>query len=261
MQLDPVALVGGVRLIACGEVASTNTQALDFARRGERGPLWVTARQQTAGRGRGGTVFVSDPGNLFATLLLTDPAPPAQAAQLSFVSALAVYDAVAGLAPSAAPLLSLKWSNDVLIGRAKVAGILIESETVAGPSLAAVIGIGVNCASHPRDIPYPATSLAACRALVAPEHLFQALSASMLHRLAQWNRGADFASVRTQWLSRAIGMGESIRVRLGERELRGAVEALDETGRLVLRLADDRAELIAAGEVFGMADVDHPAER
>jgi len=261
MQLESVALVAGVRLIACGEVVSTNTQALGFARRGERGPLWVTARRQTEGRGRRGNAWVSETGNLFASLLLTDPAPPAQAAQLSFVSALAVYDAVSGLTPAVAPLLSLKWPNDVLIGRAKAAGILIEGETVAGPSLAAVIGIGVNCASHPRDIPYPATSLAACRAFVAPEHLFQALSASMLHRLAQWNRGADFASVRAHWLSRAVGLGESIRVRLGGRELKGRFEALDETGRLVLRLADGRAELIAAGEVFGMADFDHPAER
>jgi BirA family transcriptional regulator, biotin operon repressor / biotin---[acetyl-CoA-carboxylase] ligase len=261
MQLESVALVAGVRLIACGEVTSTNTQALAFARRGERGPLWVTARRQTEGRGRRGNGWVSDSGNLFASLLLTDPAPPAQVAQLSFVSALAVYDAVADLAPAVAPLLSLKWPNDVLIGRAKVAGILIEGETVAGQSLVAVIGIGVNCASHPRDIPYPATSLAACRASVAPEHLFQALSASMLRRLAQWNRGADFASVRAQWLSRAVGLGESIRVRLGGRELKGRFEALDETGRLVLRLADDRAELIAAGEVFEMADFGHPAER
>jgi len=261
MQLDPVALVAGVRLIACGEVASTNTQALAFARRGERGPLWVTARRQTAGRGRGGTVFVSEPGNLFASLLLTDPAPPAHAAQLSFVSALAVYDAVAGLAPPVAPLLSLKWPNDLLISRAKVAGILIESETVAGQSLAAIIGIGVNCASHPRDLAHPATSLAACRAFVAPEDLFQALSASMLRRLRQWNRGAEFAAIRAQWLARAVGLGESIRVRLGERELKGRFEALDDAGRLVLRLADGRTESIAAGEVFGMADLGHPAER
>jgi BirA family biotin operon repressor/biotin-[acetyl-CoA-carboxylase] ligase len=261
MQLDPVALVAGVRLIACGEVGSTNTQALAFARRGERGPLWVTARRQTAGRGRGGTVFVSEPGNLFASLLLTDPAPPAHAAQLSFVSALAVYDAVAGLAPPVAPLLSLKWPNDLLISRAKVAGILIESETVAGQSLAAIIGIGVNCASHPRDLPHPATSLAACRAFVAPEDLFQALSASMLRRLRQWNRGAEFAAIRAQWLARAVGLGESIRVRLGERELKGRFEALDDAGRLMLRLADGRMESIAAGEVFGMADLGHPAER
>src|ERR1700693_2750177 len=79
MQLESVALVAGVRLIPCGEVASTNTQALAFARRGERGPLWVTARRQTEGRGRRGNAWVSDTGNLFASLLLTDPAPPAQA--------------------------------------------------------------------------------------------------------------------------------------------------------------------------------------
>ena len=76
----------------------------------------------TAGRGRRGAVWVSTPGNLYATLLLTEPSPPAIAPQLSFVAALALHDAVASSAPQLGPSLALKWPNDLLLGGAKVAG-------------------------------------------------------------------------------------------------------------------------------------------
>ena len=76
MQLEPEAAAAGFRLSAHDTLPSTNTEALTLARRGETGPLWVTARQQTAGRGRRGNAWISTPGNLYATLLLCDPAAP-----------------------------------------------------------------------------------------------------------------------------------------------------------------------------------------
>ena len=66
------------------------------------GPLWITAQRQTAGRGRRGNAWVSPPGNLYATLLLGDPAPAEYAPELSFVTALAVHDAIVELAPACA---------------------------------------------------------------------------------------------------------------------------------------------------------------
>src|SRR5262249_16691285 len=127
MELAPGAAAAGVGLIACETVGSTNSEALAYARAGERGPLWITARAQTAGRGRRGRSWVSEPGTLFATLLLTDPAQPERAAQLSFVAALALHDAITTVAPTLAPRLALKWPNDVLCDGAKLAGILIEA--------------------------------------------------------------------------------------------------------------------------------------
>ena len=82
---------------------------------GERGPLWITAQRQTAGRGRRGRAWVSEPGNLYASLLLTDPAPPEHWPELSFVAALAVHDAVAEVAPALEPRLAIKWPNDLLL--------------------------------------------------------------------------------------------------------------------------------------------------
>jgi BirA family transcriptional regulator, biotin operon repressor / biotin---[acetyl-CoA-carboxylase] ligase len=247
MRLAPGA--SGVGLIACDSVGSTNEEALRRARAGERGPLWITARTQSAGRGRRGRSWVSEPGNLFATLLVTDPAQPERAAQLSFVAALAVHDAIASLAPALQSRLALKWPNDVLCGGAKLAGILIEAEGTR--PLMVAIGIGVNCRHHPGDTEHPATDLAAEGADVTAEALFEALSGTMAGRMEQWQAG--FAAVRADWLARAAALGGEIAVRLGARELAGRFETLDEAGRLVLRLADGRHETIAAGEVFPIA--------
>ncbi|HVY59076.1 MAG TPA: biotin--[acetyl-CoA-carboxylase] ligase [Xanthobacteraceae bacterium] len=257
MDLDPVAAVAGVGLIACDRVGSTNAEALERARAGERGPLWITARAQTAGRGRRGRTWVSEPGNLYATLLLTDPSPADRAPELSFVAALAVHDSLVACAPSLGPALSLKWPNDVLCGAAKIAGILVEGEGT--DPVTAAVGIGINCARHPEETDYAATDLAAAGALVSPEGLFRALSRTMLERLSQWDRGNGFPSVRTDWVRRAAGRGADIRVRLTGREIAGRFEALDPLGRLVVRLADGTAEIVAAGEVFAFGPAERPA--
>ena len=247
MKLEPRATAAGVRLIAHEVLGSTNAEALNLARQGERGPLWVTADRQSAGRGRRGRAWISPPGNLYASLLLTRPAAAEHWPQLSFVAALAIHDAVVEVAADLKPRLAIKWPNDLLLAGAKFAGILIEGE---GDVNAVAVGIGVNCASHPADTDFPATDLAAAGAAVSPATLFSALSIKVLGRIAQWNAGEGFSTIRADWLARASGMGEGVRVRLAERELVGRFETLDEAGALVLRLADGSTTTIAAGDVF-----------
>ena len=255
MQLDPSARAAGVRHIAFESIGSTNAEALSRARVGERGPLWVTAESQSAGRGRRSNSWVSPPGNLYATLLLSEPSAQAAAPQLSFVAALALHDALAECAPQLGPQLKLKWPNDVLLGGAKIAGILIEGGSE--PAFAVAIGLGVNCASHPEGTAFPATDLKDAGALVAPAQLFAALTAAMQRRLAQWQRGEGFVAVRADWLKRAAGLGEAIRVRLPERELSGRFEGLDEQGRLLLR-EPGGLTIVTAGEVFGLSSSNPP---
>jgi BirA family biotin operon repressor/biotin-[acetyl-CoA-carboxylase] ligase len=241
--------LAGARHIAYDTLGSTNAEALALARAGERGPLWITARTQDAGRGRRGKTWVSAPGNLYGTLLLSDPSPAPAAPQLSFVAALAVHDALVDCAPQLGPGLQVKWPNDLLLGAAKLAGILIEGESER--EFIVAIGIGVNCVSHPEATAYPATDLAASGALVTPEALLAALADAMARRLSQWARGDGFAAIRTDWLKRAAGLGEAIRVRLPERELSGRFHGLDAAGRLQLELPEGLTT-ITAGEVFGL---------
>ena len=240
--------LAGVRYLRFATLGSTNAEALGHARAGERGPLWIAAGAQTAGRGRRGAAWVSAPGNLYATLLLTEPSPQAAAPQLSFVAALALHDAVATCAPQLGPALALKWPNDLLLGGAKLAGILIEGES--DPLFAVAIGIGVNCVHHPDGTAWPATDLAAAGALVTPDALLAELGAAMMRRLTQWAQGEGFTSIRADWLKRAAGVGGDIRVRLPEREFSGRFEGLDETGRLLVT-EGGRLTAINAGEVFG----------
>ncbi len=253
MRLHPAAVAAGVRLAAHETLTSTNTEALAAARRGERGPLWVTARQQTAGRGRRGNQWTSPPGNLYATLLLSDPAPPEHAPELSFVAALATHDAILDCAPALREKLALKWPNDILCGGAKFTGILIEGEGVEG-GLVVAVGIGVNCRHHPPPANYPTTDLAAVGADVSAEGLFAALSWTMLRRLTQWRRGAGFDLIRADWVERATGISGELRVRLpsGEFSVRG--EGMDERGRLLVRLADGTLRAVTAGDVFPLGD-------
>lgn len=240
--------LAGVRHIAHETLGSTNAEALALARAGEGGPLWISARTQTAGRGRRGSQWVSPAGNLHATLLLTEPSPPAQAPQLAFVAALAVHDAIAVCAPQLGPDLKVKWPNDLLVGRAKVAGILIEGES--DPAFAVAIGIGINCAVHPDGTDYPAADLAGLGALVVPDALLPELAVAAQKRLAQWHGGKGFAATRAAWLERAAGLGETLRVRLPGRELSGRFHGLDEAGRLLLEQPGGLTA-ITAGEIFG----------
>jgi BirA family biotin operon repressor/biotin-[acetyl-CoA-carboxylase] ligase len=252
LELDPRATAAGVRLIAHDLVGSTNAEALQLARNGEAGPLWITAARQSAGRARRGRSWVSEPGNLYASLLLTNLASAGHWAELSFVAALALHDAVVEVAPKLKPRLAIKWPNDLLLDRAKFAGIFIEGEgrVAGGGADAVVIGIGVNCVSHPAGTERPATDLGAAGVPVSPATLFAALTAKMLGRLAQWNAGEGFSTIRADWLARAAGLGEEIRVQLPDRTLSGRFEALDATGGLVLRLPDGSRQIITAGDVF-----------
>ena len=241
--------LAGVRHITYETLGSTNAEALKLARARERGPLWISALRQDAGRGRRGSTWVSPPGNLYASLLLSEPSPKPLAPQLSFVAALALHDALCDCAPRLGPLFKLKWPNDVLLGPDKLAGILIEGESE--PAFAVVIGFGVNCASHPPGTAFPATDLLKAGAVVAPEALLTALATAMLRRLAQWGHGAGFAATRADWLVRAAGLGEDIRVRLPEREFTGRFRGLDEAGRLQVEQPGGLAT-VTAGEVFGL---------
>ena len=229
-------------------VGSTNEAAL--ARVGGVAPCWYVAERQSGGRGRRGRPWVSEPGNLYASLLLVDAGPAARQPELCFIAALALYDAVRAVTGIDPLRIGLKWPNDVMVDGAKLAGILLEGAAVPGGRAATVIGFGVNCAHHPADTPYPTTDLAASGYPTDPPALLGALDAAMREWLAQWERGAGFPRVREAWLRRASGLGRAVTARLGSREVEGVFEALDFSGAMVLRRSDGVRETISAGDVF-----------
>ena len=245
--------IGKTALVAFATLGSTNAEALVRASQGERGPLWIVASLQTAGRGRRGRAWVSEPGNLFASLLLTNVAPAASTPEICFVAALALHDAVldccAGLAPAR---LTLKWPNDLLLDGGKLAGILVEGSTAANRTTS-VIGFGVNCHNHPHNAAQKAIDLRATGFAVEPAEILGALDGAMKRRLAEWDRSRNFAAIRAAWLMRATGLGGAIEVKLSDRTIGGTFEAIDASGCLVLLRSDGVRETIRAGDVFPLA--------
>lgn len=206
---------------------------------------WVRADRQTAGRGRRARAWVSEPGNLYASMLARPRAGEGPAPQLSFVAAVALHDALSGwVAPER---LTIKWPNDLLLGGVKCAGILLEGEGAD-----TIIGIGVNLAHHPEGTERPATSLAAAGlGPPTPAAFLDRLAARFAHWRAEWGQWG-FPAIRSVWLSRAANVGGRVEARLGVQTLAGRFEDLAEDGALLLRLPDGRLRPIHAGEVFGL---------
>ena len=234
---------------ALDEIDSTNAEARRRAEAGVSGPLWITAARQTAGRGRRGRAWETGEGNLAATLLFTTSKPPAQAAQVSFVAALAVADLAGAYVP--ASLVSLKWPNDPLIAGKKASGILVESGPSPNGGLWIAVGIGVNLARAPVAAERPATTFAAHMAAPPPKPLeaLTQLAQAFERWRALWD-SAGFPAIADAWTARAHGLGEPCTARLGSESVEGVAEGLDPDGSLRLRLADGGIRRITAGDVF-----------
>lgn len=228
---------------------STNALALAAARKGDPGRLWIVAREQTAGRGRRGRSWASPPGNLYASLLLVDAAERGAGNTVGFAAALALDRALIDLVgPHGASRLALKWPNDLLCDGKKVAGILVEGEE-AGGRVFTVIGIGVNCKSHPNlGGAIGSGDLRSLGLAVEPRALFHRLVHEMSETLGLWDRGRNFAAIREAWLSRAAGVGAGVHVAMTNVEAEGAFETVDSVGRMVVRLADGSRKAISAGD-------------
>jgi BirA family biotin operon repressor/biotin-[acetyl-CoA-carboxylase] ligase len=244
-----IAGLAGYRRLALADVASTNASAVEMARAGDPGNLWVTAQSQSAGKGRRGRPWLSEPGNLYASLLLIDPAPVSRAGTLPLVAGLGVHRALRPFFASHPQALAIKWPNDLLVDGRKICGILLESETLAAGRLAVVIGCGINCAAHPENPLYPATDLAECGIEAGPEEIFPSLAVEMAHVLAEWNGGTGFARIREDWLLAAGGKGSPVTVRRQDSETEGIFEDIDRDGYLLLNVAGERRR-ISAGDLF-----------
>jgi BirA family biotin operon repressor/biotin-[acetyl-CoA-carboxylase] ligase len=263
-RLAPTCEADGFRLEALETVGSTNARALEHARDGDAGKLWVVSKAQENGRGRRGRAWESPYGNLAATLLLNLDGDLRLAATLGFVAGLALSDALDAVIPKGRISIGLdgasagknrfelKWPNDVLASGAKLAGILLESTMFDGGRMAVAIGIGVNVVAYPENLPYPATSLRALGSDCDAETLFLALSDAWSVNARLWNDGQGLAAIRRRWLDRAAGLGGQVAVRIDGRVVRGTFETIDEDCRFVIR--DDLGAIItvAAGDVhFG----------
>ncbi len=232
---------GAVLIRHVGETGSTNVDLAALARDGAAEGTWLRADRQVAGRGRQGRAWASPVGNLYASTLVRPRASDPPAPTLTLVAAVALHEAVSVFLAGA----SIKWPNDLLLGAAKLSGILLE-----GAGDAVIAGVGVNLAHHP-DLPdRPTTSLAAHGVDVAPETLLDVLVDTFARWLSIW-RGQGLAPVRAAWLDRAHAVGTALSVRQPDgSRLDGLFDGLDAGGALLLRLGGGERRVIHAADVF-----------
>ena len=250
-ELD--ARVVGRHLHVFDEVESTNTVLRELARAGARQGTVVLAESQRSGRGRMGQPWFSPPGvNLYASVLLGEGLRPEDAGTLSFIGSLATSDAIRALGLSPA----IKWPNDVLLGREKVAGTLLEWVPRGSAGAVAVLGMGVNLnvdVARLREAIGPggakATSVAAVLGRPVERSCF---AASLLNHVdAWWHRylrdGAK--TLVTAWQRRDILTGRRVALRSPHTSIEGRVLGIDDAGHLIVRTPTDDRCVVLTEEV------------
>ena len=222
------------------EVGSTNDVIKDYCNKTGQYVV-VRAERQTAGRGRRGRLWNSMDGNLFFSLALEISLQ--YFGQLVIAAALSLLQAIKALAPKAD--VQLKWPNDVLLGGAKVSGMLLEK----GPNEYMIIGIGVNILQYPEvGMLYPTTSLKQEKINTTAAD-FMMLYLQYFEYNLQLMHNGQTALLRQQWLENAKGVGDMIKVLQEDQELCGIFKGIDENAHLLLE-KDNKICQIRAGDVF-----------
>jgi BirA family transcriptional regulator, biotin operon repressor / biotin---[acetyl-CoA-carboxylase] ligase len=230
--------VVGQQLYLFDEVDSTNVLLRRLARSGAAEGTVVLADSQRGGRGRLGQQWFSPAGvNLYASVLFRDGLAPRQAPLFSFIAGLAVADAVRELGFHPA----IKWPNDVLVDRKKIAGSLVECATRGDVVDYLVLGVGVNLnvdAGALREALGAAGAAATSLAAVAGHEIDRnAFTASYLNHLDAWAlrfRAEGPAPILAGWGDRDILTGRRVLARDGGTAFEGRVLGVNDHGQLIV---------------------------
>ena len=211
------------------QVTSTNTIVLERIDAGESLPdgYVLATTEQTAGRGRGTRHWHAEAGrDLCCSILYRNDAPARQLASLAMATALGIVDALHEYGIKA----QTKWPNDVLVGDAKIAGILCELRPGS-----AVIGIGLNVSMSAAEA---ATSILIETGTVqAPREVLPILLQVLSRRLQAWQEGG-FAGLRSDWCRHCLALGQDITIDDGDTRQTGVLAGFGDAGQLLLQPHD-----------------------
>lgn len=228
------------------ETGSTNADLLSALRSGE--PVaegdWLVADRQNAGRGRQGRGWHDGHGNFMgSTIVRIQPGQP-PAHTLSLLTAVALFDTIHTLVPALHRLV-LKWPNDLLIGDAKLSGILLEAERDA-----VVIGVGVNLVSAPQLPDRKSAALTQFGPAPNRDAFAESLAAHFATELERWRTYGLEPLVRS-WNAASMPKGTPISVHEPDGgKASGKFDGLEPDGSMRLRLADGSTRVIHAGDVM-----------
>ena len=224
---------------------STNADLLAQLRAAEHVAegTWLVADRQDAGRGRQGRTWFDGLGNFMGSTVVHRHASDPSASSLALLVGLTLHEVIAPLVPPP-HRAQLKWPNDVLIGGAKLAGILLEGEGAA-----VVVGIGVNLAAAPELKDRRTVALSAFGPAPDRDTFATALARQFVIELERW-RNFGIEPVVRRWLAAGHPPGTALQVgEPGTEPLAGTFAGLTADGALQLTLADGTTRTIHAGEV------------
>jgi BirA family biotin operon repressor/biotin-[acetyl-CoA-carboxylase] ligase len=231
----------------------TSTQELSLARlrAGRSGPGWILAKEQTKGIGRHGKSWIGTKGNFMASRWEVMEVDVRRVPQLSFVTALAVYEMLRPIIPDTDQAMRIKWPNDILHRGRKLCGILVQTEATEKPDhLGMVIGIGMNLRVAPILEGYLTVALKE----ISPEAknldavaLLHKLNGHLDGVLDLW-RSKDFSDIAKAWLKRAYGRDRLVNVTQDGVSLSGRITGLDEFGGLQIE-ADGQIHTVTGGDI------------
>lgn len=227
------------------ETGSTNADLVARLRGGEHVAegTWLVADRQTAGRGRQGRQWFGGAGNFMGSTVIHRAEMDPPASSLALVAGLAIYEAILPLCPD--PLaLKLKWPNDLMLGDAKLCGILLEGERNA-----VVVGIGVNLVKAPQLPDRKTVALSEVTTPPSRDDFASRLAASLETEIERWRTFGIEPLIR-RWSAAGIPEGTPLAVHEpGGDVIDGTFAGIDPTGNLRLRLEDGSVRVIHAGDV------------
>ncbi|MBL7114254.1 MAG: biotin--[acetyl-CoA-carboxylase] ligase [Kiritimatiellae bacterium] len=233
-------------------VDSTNSYLAGLPQDQKQDGMVVAADMQTGGRGRMGRVWHSPPGcSLYFSVLLRPDAAPSELPQLALVVGVAVCTALERLCPDID--FGVKWPNDILIGRRKVAGILCEMEAEADAVHQVVLGVGLNVntprTGFPKELRSIATSL---RKVLGRDTSRVAVLCAILNQLEKdymiWQQ-AGLAPLLPRLQKRSVLNGLDVTIEGPRGKLKGVAEGCSPEGCLQVRLKDGLLRSVPSGEV------------
>ena len=226
--------------------SSTQDEAREAARRGAPSRSIYVANFQGAGRGRQGRIWRSPPGSaLLLSVIFREKVAQPVPWRFTNLVALALCDSVRHLLPEPDP--TIKWPNDVMLNRRKLAGVLAET-SFDGIELVAVVGLGVNVNSTPADlVDLPSATSLKIEAVrdVDRSELLRAL----VNQLDQW-LSQPVEEVQRAWAARLWGRGQRLRLLDVGREEEVVVLGVENDGALLVRLDDGTERRTTTGELL-----------
>ncbi len=231
-------------------VDSTNSVAIEQAKRGADEGLCVVAHQQTAGRGRLGRKWISEKDSgLYFSIVLRPTIETKFLSLLTLMSAVVVFDVLENLYQLKP---DIKWSNDVHINNKKICGILAEtSETTKGTAIIVGIGINLTSSNFPFELNEIATSIEhETQQKPNTEDLLNSLTKfnKYFYDIFQDEKGAKV--IREEWSKRSSYFeGKNVRVKLENESFQGVTFGLEENGALRVKTEKGEIKIVQAGDV------------